>query len=93
MAQIDGESGHRLSLENSVVHAIVTPCSARSNNITVQLIQQVRDVRQAAVGVRCAASCGCSWRAAQLGVLPQCSWWRRCRLGSSSNLLITDGMS
>ncbi|PRW58787.1 kinase isoform B [Chlorella sorokiniana] len=38
---IDGESGHRLSLEGSVVHAIITPCSARSINITVQLIQQI----------------------------------------------------
>lgn len=42
--QVDGESGHRVSIEQSVVHAIVSPCSARSNNITVQLIQQVTGI-------------------------------------------------
>lgn len=52
LPQIDGESGHRLSLEGSVVHAIVTPCSVRSNNITVQLIQQVRGRLQARARAR-----------------------------------------
>lgn len=60
--QIDGGSGHRIAFEDSVVHAIVTPCSANSTNITVQLIRKVgldkRGRNRSVVGPRLLAGLG-----------------------------------